>query len=179
MKKLLKYAGILILVVIASALVLGLFVSRELKYEKSICIDAPIETVWEHVNSLADLDAWSPWNDLDPNMKKTMTGVDGTIGASQSWDSDVSEVGRGSQTISRIAEPTLFETHLKFDNWFGDGTTGYIHLSEQQDCVGVTWGIHSDVPYPFNAMLVFMDMEKAMDAEWNRGLGKLKTLCEQ
>jgi hypothetical protein len=34
------------------------------------------------------------------------------------------------------------------------------------------------MPYPFNLMKLFMNMEEMMDKDWNNGLTKLKTLCE-
>lgn len=70
--KILKKIGILLIALIAIILIAAVFVSKEVVYEKSIGIDAPIEVVWENVNSLADLDKWSPWNDYDPNMTKEL-----------------------------------------------------------------------------------------------------------
>jgi len=111
--KILKTIIFALLAIVAIALIAAAFVSKEMKYEKSITVNAPIEIAWENVNSLADLDAWSPWNDLDPNMKKEKTGTDGEIGASASWESTVKDVGKGTQTIAKMEAPTLFETDLK------------------------------------------------------------------
>ena len=170
-------AGILLLAGII--LVIGLFVPRDFNYEKSITVNAPIEVVWENVNSLADLDKWSPWNDLDPGMKKELTGTDGTVGAMQSWDSDVKAVGKGSQTISKIVAPELFETRLKFYNPYESEAKGYISLTaEGPESTRVTWGFESEMPYPFNLMKFTMDMEKTMGNDWDRGLTKLKNICE-
>jgi len=71
----------ILLTVILIPLILALFVSKDMNYEKSISINAPIKTVWENVNSLAAMDQWSPWNDKDPNMEKVRTWTDGTVGA--------------------------------------------------------------------------------------------------
>jgi hypothetical protein len=64
-------------------LIIPLFISKDLNYEKSTRINAPIDKVWENVSSLTAMDAWSPWNAKDPNMKRTLTGTDGTPGAKQ------------------------------------------------------------------------------------------------
>jgi len=177
--KILKKVGIGLLILIAITLILALFVSKNIDYEKSISINAPIDIVWENVNSLSDLDKWSPWNDLDPNMKKELTGIDGTIGAMQSWESDVEEVGKGSQSIAKIEAPNLFETDLIFYEPWESGAKGYIMLEEEGNGTKVTWGFHSEMPYPFNIMMLFMDMEGEMDPVWNNGLSKLKQLSEQ
>ncbi|MFZ4724908.1 MAG: hypothetical protein ACOYMD_05640, partial [Paludibacter sp.] len=79
--KALKLIGIGLLVVVAILLIIALFIPKDFAYEKSITINAPIDSVWQNTNSLTGLDKWSPWNDHDPIMKKEMVGVDGTIGA--------------------------------------------------------------------------------------------------
>ena len=177
--KILKKVGIGLVILIAIMLILALFVSKNFDYEKSISINAPIDIVWENVNSLSDLDKWSPWNDYDPNMKKELTGIDGTVGARQSWESDVEDVGKGSQTIAKIEAPNLFETDLKFYEPFESEAKGYIMLVSEGSGTKVTWGFNSEMPYPFNLMMLFMDMDGEMDPVWNNGLSKLKQLCEQ
>ncbi|MCP5064136.1 MAG: SRPBCC family protein [Ignavibacteriae bacterium] len=177
--KILKTVGLTVLFIIIFSLIIALFVSNEIIYEKSTTISSPIDSVWENVNSLADLDKWSPWNDYDPNMKKELTGVDGTVGAKVSWDSDNENLGKGSQTISGIEAPTLFETDLKFYTPFESKARGYIKLLKEENRTTVTWGFKSEMPYPFNLMKLFMDMEEAMDKDWNKGLSKLKYICEK
>lgn len=173
-----KKIGLGILVIIAIPLIAALFISKDVNYEKSISINAPIEVVWENVNSLEDLDKWSPWNDYDPTMKKEMSGVDGEVGASQKWDSDVPEVGKGSQTITKIEAPYLLETDLIFYTPYESEAKGYIKLVEESGATIVTWGFSSEMPYPFNIMKLFMNMEEMMEKDWNNGLMKLKNLCE-
>jgi len=34
------------------------------------------------------------------------------------------------------------------------------------------------MPYPFNLMMVFSDMEESMGDTWRNGVSKLKNLCE-
>ena len=150
-----------------------------MNYEKSISIEAPVDSVWENISSLAAMDKWSPWNDKDPNMKKTLTGVDGEVGAKQSWVSDVKDVGEGSQTISKIDKPNLFETKLEFLKPFKSFADGYVKLSEANGTTETTWGFKSTMPYPMNLMKLFMNFEKSMDIEFGNGLRKLKEICEK
>ncbi len=176
--KILKYIGIAVLVIIAIPLIVALFVSKDANYNKSIAIDAPVHVVWENVNSLADLDKWSPWNDKDPGMKKDWIGTDGTVGAIQSWESDVEGVGTGSQTISNIEAPNLFETDLKFYEPYESEAKAYVKLTSDGNRTVVTWGFESEMPYPFNIMGLFMNLEEMLDEDYNKGLGRLKQICE-
>jgi hypothetical protein len=177
--KALKYILIVLVSIVALIMVVALFVPKEMMYEKSISINAPIDIVWENVNSLADMDAWSPWNEKDPNMKKTNSGVDGTVGAIQSWESDVEGVGTGSQTIAKINPPYYIETELKFYDPYESEAVGYVKLEEiANNEISATWGFKSEMPYPFNIMSLFMNMDDMMGDDWNKGLTKLKFLSE-
>jgi hypothetical protein len=166
--------GIVLLILVA-----GLLVSRDANYEKSVEINADINAVWHHVYKLSAMDKWSPWSSRDPNMKSTLTGTDGTIGARQSWESKVKNVGEGSQTIVKLEEPTLLETKLEFIKPFKSIAAAYVRLSQQGNKTNVTWGFRSKMPYPMNLMKLFMNFEKAMDKDFGEGLGKLKELCEK
>ena len=174
----LKKIGIGLLIIIAIPLIAGLFISKEVNYEKSILINAPIELVWLNVNSLSAMDKWSPWNDYDPNMKKDLTGIDGEIGATQSWESNHEKVGKGSQTISKIEAPFLIETDLKFYVPYESEAKGYVKLATENGETKVTWGFNSEMPYPFNVTKLFMYMDDMMGEDWQNGLIKLKKLCE-
>jgi len=168
-----------LLAIVIIVLIAALFVSKDMNYEKSISISSPINKVWGFVNKLSEMDKWSPWKDKDPNMKQTLTGDDGNIGAKQSWESDVKNVGAGSQTITKIEQPTLLETQLDFIKPFKSTAQGYIKLSEEGEQTNVTWGFKSKMPYPMNLMKLFMNFEKEMDKEFGAGLTKLKELCEK
>jgi hypothetical protein len=177
--KALKFIAIVLGTFVFLLLVVALFVPRDFKYEKSITINAPIDTVWLNVSSLSALDKWSPWNDHDPMMKKDLTGVDGTIGAKQSWTSDVKEVGAGSQTITKIEKPTLLETNLNFMKPHESQGKAFIKLLTEGTGTKATWGMTGHMPYPMNIMTIFMNMEKNMGKDWDNGLTKLKKLSEK
>jgi len=164
-------------VLVVLLLVIALFVPKNFSYEKSVTINAPIDSVWKNVNSLTALDKWSPWNDHDPQMKKELTGMDGTVGAKQSWESSI--VGSGSQTIATIEKPTLLETHLNFYKPYKSHGKAYVKLQAEGPGTKATWGMTGNMPYPMNLMHVFMNMDKMMGKDWDNGLSKLKTLSEK
>lgn len=176
--KALKIIGITILAIVAIILIAAAIVPKSINYEKSIVINAPIEIVWENINSLADMDQWSPWNDYDPNLKKTITGIDGTVGAMQSWDSNNNNVGKGSQTIAKLEPPTLIETKLVFYIPYESEAVGFVKLQKENLSTKATWGFKSVMPYPFNLMRLMVDFEDAMGKDFGIGLNKLKNICE-
>ncbi|MDR3651342.1 MAG: SRPBCC family protein [Paludibacter sp.] len=175
--KALKFIVIVLGTLVFLILIVALFVPKEFKYEKTITVNAPIDSVWLNVNSLSALDKWSPWNDHDPNIKKKMTGTDGTVGAMQSWESEI--VGSGSQTIETVIKPTLIETELNFYKPHKSQGKAFIKLMPKGIETRVTWGMTGNMPYPFNIMTIFMNMEKTMGKDWENGLMKLKKMSEK
>lgn len=167
-----------VLVVIAVILIIPLFISKDMNYEKSILINAPINKVWENVSSLTAMDAWSPWNAKDPNMQRTVDGTDGTPGAKQSWVSTSKEVGEGSQTIVAIDKPNKMSTKLEFIKPFKSEADAYVTLKEEGSETNATWGFKSQMVYPMNIMKLFMNFEKNMDKDFGAGLSKLKEISE-
>lgn len=167
-------AGIILLF-----LLLGLAISNDMNYEKSVHINANAKQIWPSVSSHEGMDKWSPWNERDPDMEKTLTGDDGTVGAKQCWKSPVKNVGEGCQTISKIVKPTLVETKLEFIKPFKSFADAYIKLEEEDNSTTVTWGFKSKMPYPMNIMKLFMNFKKAMDKDFGSGLTKLKSICEK
>ena len=164
--------------IVALLLITALFVSKDMNYQQSVTINAPMETVWENVNSLADLDKWSPWNEKDPNMKKSMSGTDGTVGAKQSWESDKEDVGVGSQTITKLEPSHTMLTELKFMEPWESEAQSFVKLEADGSGTKATWGFESQMPYPMNLMGLFMDMEDQIGPDYKKGLNKLKALCE-
>lgn len=175
--KTLKIIGIALGILIALVLVVALFVPKQFVYEKTIVVNAPIDSVWKNAGTLSALDKWSPWNDHDPKMKKEMSGTDGEVGAKQSWESDI--VGSGSQTIANVQKPSLFETNLDFTKPHESHGKAYVKLLADGAQTKATWGMTGSMPYPMNVMILFMNMEKSMGKDWDRGLSRLKKLSEK
>jgi hypothetical protein len=167
-----------ILAIVLIILIIPLFISKDANFEKSILIEAPIDTVWKNVSSLTAMDKWSPWNSRDPNMERTLTGADGTVGAKQSWVSKEKNVGEGSQTIVGLDKPNRVSTKLEFIKPFKSQADAYVKLAKEGNGTKATWGFESQMPYPMNIMKVFMNFEANMDKDFGEGLGKLKDICE-
>lgn len=177
--KVLKIIGIVILILILIVAIGSFVTPTKVDYEKSISIDASVELVWDKVNSMEDLNSWSPWVTKDPNMKQELTGEAGTVGEMHSWESEVEEVGRGSQTISNLEAPNLVETDLKFYDPYESEAKAYVKLEADGDGTKATWGFSSDMPRPFNLMMLMTDMEEMIGADYQQGLDNLKSISEE
>lgn len=170
--------GIIILLVIAFVLVSGLFISREYHFERSITIQAPREEVWKNVSLFANFEKWDPWKVRDAAMTRSITGTDGTVGATYAWKGN-KETGSGSQTFRTIRPYEHITIDLQFREPVESKATIFYHLEPAGSGTRITWGFDSKMPYPVNAICYFfMDMENSMDKDFSAGLANLKKLCE-
>ncbi len=158
---------------------LGLFVAPEGFYVKrTTTIDAPAKTVFPYVSTLKAMDSWSPWSELDPNMVNTYEGTDGTVGAINSWTSEVENVGVGSQKITKIEADKLINTHLSFTSPHESESDASIKLSELDGKTKVDWTLRGSYG-PFERLvMMFIDMESQIAPYYEKGLAKLKTKVE-
>lgn len=177
MKKVLIVLGIIFLVVVFYIFVGGLFISKDYHFERSITINAPKEIVWKNVSSFSNFLKWNPFSLHDPNMVNTIEGNDGTVGAVYRWKGN-KEVGSGTQTYKVLKPYSHVGIELIFLEPYKDKASAYFNISPEGVAQKVTWGFDSQTPYPMNAVMPFINMDKMMDTDFTLGLENLKQLCE-
>ena len=110
LKKILITLGILI----AIPLIAALFIKKDYAVEREIIINKPKQEIFDYIRFLKNQDNYSKWAMMDPSMKKTYTGTDGTVGFISAWDSNNKDVGKGEQEITKITEGFRIEFKLRF-----------------------------------------------------------------
>ena len=178
--KILKRILLFIVALIAIALIAALFVNKDMNAEREIVINKPKKEVFDYIKYLKNQDNYSKWNQIDPAMKKSYTGTDGTVGFSYAWDSEKDDVGKGNQTITTIKDGERLDCDLHFLKPFDSKAKIYMGTTAINDSTTkVTWAFASKMPYPFNLMKLFVNMEKAIGDDFSTGLSNLKTVLEK
>lgn len=173
MKTLLKVlAGL-----IAVFLLVGFFAPKEYHVERTVTIDANKATIFPHVKSFEKQGAWSPWQRQDPELKPVLEGVDGTVGSKMSWDSEKS--GAGSQVATEIVENETMKTDLEFTKPFESSSKTFINLKENEETTDVTWGFYGKHGFIESIMMMFMDLDASVGADYKKGLEYLKEIVEK
>lgn len=178
--KVLKKVFIVLAVIIAIPLVIALFVEKNYAVEESIVINKLKSEVFDYLKHLKNHDNFSKWAKMDPNMEKTYTGTDGTVGFISAWESDHESVGAGEQEILKITEGERLDFELRFLKPFESTQQAYMlteTMSENQ--TKVKWGFSGEMSYPTNLMLLFMDFEEMIGEDFQVGLANLKTIVEE
>jgi hypothetical protein len=177
--KILKRILFFIVGLIATALITALFVSKDMNVNKEVVINKPKQEVFNYIKQIKNQNNYAVWNKMDPNMKQTFTGTDGTVGFVTTWDGS-KEVGTGQQTVTKIIEGERIETELKFIKpWESTANAFMTTTSINDSTTKVNWGFESKMPYPTNLFKLFMDMEGELGKDYQNGLNNLKAVLEK
>lgn len=176
--KVLKIIGLAILGIIVLALIVAAVADNEYEVSRETTINASQQEVFDYVKYLKNQDNFSKWATMDPDMKNTYTGVDGTVGFIAAWESENDEVGVGEQEILAI-DKNRIDYALRFKEPFESNDKAYLKLEAVGDNqTKVTWGFNGSMSYPMNLMLVMMDFDEMLGADLEYGLQELKKIME-
>jgi len=145
--------------------------------ERSTTISAAPDVVYGHVADFHKWDAWSPWEKLDTNMKKTFDGTQGTVGASYAWIGN-DQVGEGKMTVLAVEPNKRIDVDLHFIKPFeSSAKNGFVFAGTGKE-TKVTWSMDGTNNFMSKAMCLFMDMDKMIGKDFEKGLASLKTVAE-
>src|SRR5688500_7742439 len=106
---------ILVIIVVVIAIILLLAMSKPNSYrvERSATIQAPPERIFSLIDDFHNWPQWSPWEKLDPAMKKDMGGPPSGVGSFYAWEGN-SKAGKGRMEITESDPPRRVKLDLNF-----------------------------------------------------------------
>ncbi|PXY43495.1 SRPBCC family protein [Flavobacterium hydrophilum] len=171
---------IVLILIVSIVLIAAYFMPKEYAVTKEITINKPVDSVFNYVRYLKNQNKFSVWANIDPKMKSTYRGTDGTVGAISAWESDVKDVGVGEQEITKITEGKRLDFALRFKKPMEDTAQGFMSTEAVPgNQTKVKWGIKGVFPYPMNIMMPMMKMDQMIGNDLQKGLENLKTKMEQ
>lgn len=142
---------------------------------RSIDIAAPPDKVFAIVGDLRRFKEFSPWADIDPDIKYTYEGPESGVGQVMKWSSDNADVGSGSQTIVKYEPATFVESQLEF-GMQGKSIASF-DLVPSTAGTNVTWTFNSDlegIPAKWFGLM----FDRWIGADYEKGLARLKEVAE-
>lgn len=170
-------------IIITLAAIILLFViivatrPAEFRITRSANIAAPPEVVFALVNDLHKWDAWSPWAKLDPAMKKTHEGAESGVGAIYSWDGN-NDVGAGRMTITETRTNEAVLIKLEFFKPMAAVSDAEFTFKPEGNQTAVTWTMSGKNNFVSRAFCMFMNMDKMVGGDFEKGLAQMKTVAE-
>jgi Polyketide cyclase / dehydrase and lipid transport len=144
---------------------------------RSATMSAPAADAFAQVNDFHNWDAWSPWAKIDPAMKQTYAGAPAGTGAIYTWLGN-NQVGEGRMTITQSRPNEMIEIRLEFLRPFKATHTAEFTFQPEGNQTIVTWSMSGHRNFMLKAFGLFMNMDKMLGGEFEKGLASMKAVVE-
>jgi hypothetical protein len=172
-----KIILILVVLVIAGVLIFAATKPDMFRVTRSASIKAPPEKIQAQLADFHGWQAWSPWEKMDPAMKRSFGGAEKGKGATYAWEGN-DKVGQGRMEITE-STPQKVALDLDFVKPFEAHNQVSFSLAPKGEATEVTWSMVGPVPYFAKIIHVFVDMDRMVGGDFEAGLANLKTVTEK
>ena len=146
--------------------------------KRVVSIKAPPEKIAALVTDFHQWGSWSPWEKLDPAMKRTFTGAPAGKGAIYEWEGN-KDVGKGRMEILDVSTPAKTVIKLDFLQPFESHNTTVFTLVPQGGETQVSWDMTGPMPFLTKIMSVFTSMDAMIGKDFEKGLANMKAIAEK
>lgn len=173
----LLYIVLAVATVIAVILILATQRPDTFSVERSATINAPPERIFPLIADLHAFNRWNPFLKKDPATKLTYSGPASGTGAAHSWDGN-SNVGRGSVEVTEVSAPTKVVMRLEMVKPIAAHNRVVFTLTPAASGTTVTWAMSGKQPLMAKAMAMFINCDKMVGGEFQKGLADLQVIAE-
>lgn len=149
----------------------------DFRVERSATMRAPAHAVFTQVNDLQNWRAWSPWEKLDPALKRTYEGPQAGTGAIYAWQGN-KDVGEGRMTIVESRPAELVRIRLEFFKPFAATNDVHFRFQPQGENTMVTWTMTGQNNFFAKVIGLFINMDRMVGGMFERGLAQMKSVVE-
>lgn len=174
--KILKVLGILLL---AFILFMVIFVATRpdtFHIERSARINAAPAVVFSLINDFHEWTKWSPWERMDPELKRTYDGPTSGVGTKYAWASE--KVGEGRMTILESKPNEAVVIKLEFIKPFAATNQAAFKLEPADGGTRVTWSMDGKNNTMGKAFSLFMSMDTMVGRDFEQGLFLMNKAAE-
>ena len=173
---LVKITAVLAVVVVA-ILAFAATKPDSFRVERKLVIQAAPDKVFPYLEDPKKTIEWSPWEKKDPNLKKTFSGAAKGKGAVYEWDGN-NDIGAGRLEITEVVPNAKVVMDLHFLRPMEGRNIAMYVVTPKDGGSEVAWSIEGPSPFLSKVMCVFMNMDKMIGGEFDKGLADLKVLVE-
>lgn len=148
------------------------------RLERSTTINAPAEMIFPLINNFHEWRKWSPWENIDADLKRTYSGTESGIGAIYAWEGK--KAGSGQMEIAQSVAPEHILINLDFIKPFKASNKAEFVLKPQPNgSTQVTWAMSGQRPFMMKLISIFFSMEKMVGPDFEKGLASMKHEAER
>lgn len=150
----------------------------DFKVERSATLRAPAPAAFAQVNDFQNWQAWSPWEKVDPALKRSYEGPKAGTGAVYAWQGN-KDVGEGRMTITESRPGELVRIKLEFFKPFAAVNDTVFRFQPSGEATTVTWSMSGQNNFVSKAMCLFINMDRMVGGMFEQGLAQMKTVVER
>jgi hypothetical protein len=144
---------------------------------RSATMAAPPRAVYEQIVDFHNWPAWSPWEDLDPDVKHVYSGADQGVGAVHEWSGN-RKAGQGRMTMTGAESPQRVTIDLVFEKPFRSTSETELTVAPDGEGSLVTWTMTGRKTAMTKVLGVFKSMDSLVGPDFEKGLARLRTVVE-
>jgi hypothetical protein len=173
-----KLIALLVVVLITAVLIFATTKPDSFRIERQIRIQASPEKIFALIDNLHSQNTWSPWEKIDPKMKRTYSGPSAGVGAVYEWDGN-KDIGQGRMEIVESVTPSRIKLKLDFIKPFEGHNLVEYTLQAQGNVTTVTQAMYGPSPYLSKVIGLFFNMDRMIGGKFEAGLSNLKVIAEK
>ncbi|RJF87821.1 polyketide cyclase [Oleomonas cavernae] len=177
MLKVIGIIALVLVVVVAGLLIFAATKPDSFRIERTASIKAPPEKIFALINDLHQWTRWSPYEKIDPALKRTYGGAEAGKGATYEWSGN-KNVGSGRMEILDTQVPSRILIKLDFMTPFEGHHTAEFTLVPTGETTSVTWAMYGTHPFLGKVIGIFFNMDKMVGGQFEEGLANLKAAVE-
>ena len=147
------------------------------RVERSRAIHATAEQLFSLLNDFHAWEAWSPWEKIDPAVKRTYSGAENGVGAIYGWIGN-RQVGEGRMEILSITPNFKLQIQIDFFKPFAAQNTIEFTLVQQDDVTTVTQVMFGPSNFTSKLMGLCFSMDKMIGSKFDEGLQNIQRTVE-
>jgi len=173
-----SFLGLLIVAALGGVVALASLKPDIFSVTRSALIDAPPEAVFAKLVDFHAWKEWSPWARLDPNATRSFDGPESGVGASFAWSGN-RKVGAGKMTILECVKDELLRIRLELQRPMRATNATSFELKPEGGATRLTWTMKGKNDFPAKLFSLFVNCDKLVGGDFERGLANLKALVEE
>jgi carbon monoxide dehydrogenase subunit G len=147
------------------------------RIERSARINVPPDRIAPHINDFHNWAAWSPWEKMDPALQRSYSGAPSGRGAVYEWQGN-KKVGKGRMEITD-SQANKVLINLDFIEPFKASNVTEFSLRPDGNGTNVNWAMTGNHAFPMKVFGMFMNMDKMVGNDFEKGLVSLKEIAER
>lgn len=177
MLNIILYILVMLLLILLVLMIFAMTRPNEFTIRRSIAIHALPERVFGLINDFRQWPKWSPWEKLDPALKRTMSGAESGTGSVYEWEGN-KQVGAGRMQIVSSAPYSTIDIKLSFLRPFRAENRTLFTLVPQDQGTYVTWEMSGENNLMLKIMGMLMSMDRMVGRDFEKGLAAMKAEAE-